>query len=107
MTMSIFAPAPQPKSNLGFHGIVPLVARLKVSPLCLGAMNFSKAWESLMGECSKEDSFKALDASYHLRPLGTNYITKTLLTTYTAHATCGSSIVTVTASSNGWDERGS
>jgi hypothetical protein len=36
----------------------------------------------------------------------TNYITKTLPTTYTAYATCSDSTVTVTASSKGWDESG-
>jgi len=36
----------------------------------------------------------------------TNYITKTLPTTYTAYATCSDSTVTITASSKGWDKSG-
>jgi hypothetical protein len=36
----------------------------------------------------------------------TNYITKTLPTTYTAYATCSDSTITVTASSTVWDEAG-
>jgi hypothetical protein len=36
----------------------------------------------------------------------TDYITKTLPTTYTAYETCSDSTVTVTASSTGWDESG-
>jgi hypothetical protein len=36
----------------------------------------------------------------------TEYITKTLPTTYTAHETCSDATITVTASSKGWDEGG-
>lgn len=69
--MSVFAPALQPESNLGFLRILSPTARLEASPLCLGAINFGKAWESSIGECSKEDSFKIMDAFYRL---GGNFI---------------------------------
>lgn len=36
----------------------------------------------------------------------TNYITKTIPTTYTADATCSDSTITITATSGGWDKPG-
>lgn len=42
--MSIFAPAPKPPSLLGYHRVLAPTAGVKVSPLCLGAMNFGDAW---------------------------------------------------------------
>ncbi|KAK9490127.1 hypothetical protein V1508DRAFT_400187 [Lipomyces doorenjongii] len=39
----------KPKSLLGVHRILSPTAGIRVSPLCLGAMNFGEAWESFMG----------------------------------------------------------
>ena len=59
--MAPFAPAPKPKSLLGYHRILSPTAGVRVSPLCLGAMNFGDAWKQFMGECSKETVFSILD----------------------------------------------
>ncbi|KAK5080716.1 hypothetical protein LTS08_008511 [Lithohypha guttulata] len=64
--MSIFASAPKPKSLLGYHRVLAPSAGVKVSPLCLGTMNFGDAWKEFMGECDKERSFEVLDAFYKL-----------------------------------------
>lgn len=39
-----FSQAPKPPSLLGYHRILSPTAGIKVSPLCLGAMNFGEAW---------------------------------------------------------------
>lgn len=39
-------------------------ASVRVSPLCLGGMNFGDAWKDLMGECGKEETEKILDYFY-------------------------------------------
>ncbi|KAJ9356273.1 hypothetical protein DTO280E4_6099 [Paecilomyces variotii] len=62
--MSIFAPAPEPKSLLGRHRPLAPSAAIKVSPLCLGAMNFGDAWKDFMGECDKKTTFEILDFFY-------------------------------------------
>jgi hypothetical protein len=36
--------APTPKSALGYYRILSPNAAVRVSPLCLGAMNFGNAW---------------------------------------------------------------
>ncbi|EON60945.1 hypothetical protein W97_00155 [Coniosporium apollinis CBS 100218] len=59
-----FAPAPEPKSLLGYHRILAPTAGARVSPLCLGAMNFGDAWKEFMGECNKETTFAMLDFFY-------------------------------------------
>ncbi|RDW81562.1 aldo/keto reductase [Aspergillus mulundensis] len=69
--MSIFAPAPKPPTLLGYHRVLSPSAGVKVSPLCLGAMNFGDAWKEFMGECNKEQSFALLDAFYEA---GGNFI---------------------------------
>ncbi|OJJ73313.1 hypothetical protein ASPBRDRAFT_173903 [Aspergillus brasiliensis CBS 101740] len=69
--MSLFAPAPKPASRLGYHRVLAPSAGVKVSPLCLGAMNFGDSWKSFMGECNKEQSFALLDEFYRL---GGNFI---------------------------------
>ncbi|KAL4928903.1 aldo/keto reductase [Aspergillus undulatus] len=62
--MSIFAPAPKPPTLLGYHRVLAPSAGVKVSPLCLGAMNFGDSWKEFMGECNKDQSFALLDAFY-------------------------------------------
>jgi len=39
-----FAPPPPPKNGLGYYRILSPTAAVRVSPLCLGAMNFGEAW---------------------------------------------------------------
>ncbi|CAD6574347.1 MAG: hypothetical protein ASARMPREDX12_006561 [Alectoria sarmentosa] len=53
--------APKPKSLLGYPRILAPTAGVRVSPLCLGAMNFGEAWSGTLGECDKETSFGMLD----------------------------------------------
>ena len=61
--MSFITPAP-PVSLLGRHRILSRTAGVRVSPLCLGAMNFGEAWKESFGECSKETAFEILDYFY-------------------------------------------
>ncbi|KAJ0414793.1 Aldo/keto reductase [Aspergillus carlsbadensis] len=69
--MSFFAPAPKPESLLGYHRVLAPAAGIKVSPLCLGAMNFGDQWKDFMGECDKKQSFALLDEFFKL---GGNFI---------------------------------
>jgi aryl-alcohol dehydrogenase-like predicted oxidoreductase len=66
-----FNQVPKPKTNLGYHRILSPSAGLRVSPLCLGAMNFGDAWKGFMGECNKETTFSILD---HFYENGGNFI---------------------------------
>ncbi|CAO3668954.1 unnamed protein product [Umbelopsis ramanniana] len=52
---------PAPKSLLARHRQLAPTASVRVSPLCLGAMNFGEAQKQRMGECSKETAFEMLD----------------------------------------------
>ncbi|ETI28754.1 hypothetical protein G647_01205 [Cladophialophora carrionii CBS 160.54] len=61
---SIFAPAPEPPTELGRYRILSSTAGVRVSPLCLGAMSIGDAWSDFMGSMNKEQSFKLLDAFY-------------------------------------------
>ncbi|TVY62296.1 Norsolorinic acid reductase [Lachnellula suecica] len=56
-----FQPAPKPPSLLGYYRVLSPSAGVRVSPLCLGAMNFGDAWKGFMGECDKKTSFEVLD----------------------------------------------
>ncbi|KAL2850232.1 Aldo/keto reductase [Aspergillus pseudoustus] len=69
--MSFFAPAPKPASLLGYHRVLAPAAGIKVSPLCLGAMNFGDQWKEFMGECDKKQTFALLDEFFKL---GGNFI---------------------------------
>ncbi|KAL9104939.1 MAG: hypothetical protein Q9163_000184 [Psora crenata] len=62
--MAMFHALPKPKSPLGYHRILSPTAGARVSPLCLGAMNFGDAWKGLLGECSKDTAFEMLDYFY-------------------------------------------
>ncbi|KAL9011316.1 MAG: hypothetical protein Q9173_003826, partial [Seirophora scorigena] len=64
-------PKPQLKSLLGRHRILAPSAGVRVSPICLGAMNFGNAWKDFMGECSKETTWEMLDYFYDM---GGNFI---------------------------------
>jgi aryl-alcohol dehydrogenase-like predicted oxidoreductase len=59
-----FPPPPKPTSVLGRHRILAPTAGVRVSPLCLGAMNFGNAWKDSLGECTKETAFAMLDYFY-------------------------------------------
>ncbi|GME39749.1 Norsolorinic acid reductase [Neofusicoccum parvum] len=52
---------PEPKSALGWHRLLSPTAGVRVSPLCLGAMNFGNAWEGFMGKCDKTTTYEILD----------------------------------------------
>ena len=56
-----FPVAPKPETLLGYHRVLAPVAGIRVSPLCLGAMNFGDAWSQFLGECNKDTSFEILD----------------------------------------------
>ena len=67
----MFPSAPKPKSHLGYYKLLGPNAGLRVSPLCLGAMNFGEGWKSVMGECTKDTAFEMLD---FFRSHGGNWI---------------------------------
>lgn len=62
--MSIFAPAPEPPTDLGRYRILSSTAGVRVSPLQLGAMSIGDAWAGFMGSMTKEQSFQLLDAYF-------------------------------------------
>ncbi|KAF2712997.1 norsolorinic acid reductase [Pleomassaria siparia CBS 279.74] len=59
-----FPAPPAPISLLGRHRILSPSAGVRVSPLCLGCMNFGDALKAVLGECDKETSFEILDYFY-------------------------------------------
>ncbi|OJJ61222.1 hypothetical protein ASPSYDRAFT_43141 [Aspergillus sydowii CBS 593.65] len=69
--MSFWTFAPKPKTALGYHRVLSPNGGVKVSPLCLGGMNFGEGWEHFMGKCSKDDAFALMDAFYDM---GGNFI---------------------------------
>ena len=56
--------AKDPKSRLGYYRVLSETGGVRVSPLCLGTMNFGDAWTSFMGSCSKDTAFTILDYFY-------------------------------------------
>lgn len=50
-------PAPEPKTALGRYRILSPNAAVRVSPICLGAMNFGNAWTDMMGACDQTVNF--------------------------------------------------
>lgn len=66
-----FAPAPEPKTELGRYQLLCPLAGVRVSPLQLGAMSIGDAWTKFMGTMDKEQSFKLLDAYFEA---GGNFI---------------------------------
>ncbi|KIN03200.1 hypothetical protein OIDMADRAFT_160769 [Oidiodendron maius Zn] len=52
---------PTPKSALGFHRLLAPNTSVRVSPLCLGGMNFGEGWKDFMGECNQETAERILD----------------------------------------------
>jgi len=59
--MSPFGEPPKAASLLDFHRVLAPTAGVRVSPLCLGAMNFGEAWENIMGKCDRKTTFEILD----------------------------------------------
>jgi aryl-alcohol dehydrogenase-like predicted oxidoreductase len=57
-------PAPLPKSLLGRHRLLAPTSAVRVSPLCLGCMNYGESWEQFLGVCSKTTAFEMLDYFY-------------------------------------------
>ena len=63
--MSLWVPAPPPKTGLGRYRVLSPLAGVHVSPLQLGAMSIGDKWASAgMGSMDKESSFKLLDAYF-------------------------------------------
>lgn len=62
--MSVLPMAPPPKGPLNRYRLLSPSASLRVSPLCLGAMNFGNAWESYMGACDQKTTEEILDFFY-------------------------------------------
>lgn len=62
--MSLFTPAPEPKTELGRYRILSSTAGIRCSPLQLGAMSIGDAWSGFMGSMSQENSNKLMDAYY-------------------------------------------
>lgn len=60
----IFGNALPPQSNLGRYRLLSPSAAVRVSPLCLGSMNFGDAWKDYMGACNKETVEEMLDFFY-------------------------------------------
>lgn len=69
--MPLGDPAPKPPSLLGYHRPLSPTAAVRVSPLCLGTMNFGSAWREKMGDCAKDEAFQIMDRFYGL---GGNFI---------------------------------
>lgn len=61
---TLFRPAPEPKTPLARYRLLSPTAAVRVSPLCLGAMNFGDAWKDYMGQCDKKTVFEILDYFY-------------------------------------------
>lgn len=62
MAASLFAPAPDPPTELGRLRILSPTAGIRVSPLALGAMSLGEAWSGFMGAMDKPAAFALLDA---------------------------------------------
>ncbi|KAI0538457.1 norsolorinic acid reductase [Xylaria digitata] len=62
--MSFLPTAPPAKSPLARYRILSPTASVRVSPLCLGAMNFGDAWKQSMGACDKDTVNRILDFFY-------------------------------------------
>jgi len=69
--MSGIPKAAKPPTPLGYYRVLSPTAGVRVSPLCLGTMNFGEGWKMQMGECSKETAFQILDTYYEA---GGNFI---------------------------------
>jgi aryl-alcohol dehydrogenase-like predicted oxidoreductase len=62
--MSILPMAGPPKSPLARYRLLAPSAAVRVSPLCLGTMNFGTRWGHHMGECDRTTTEAILDYYY-------------------------------------------
>ncbi|QUC17310.1 uncharacterized protein UV8b_01551 [Ustilaginoidea virens] len=53
-----------PVSPLSRYRLLSPTASVRVSPLCLGSMNFGDAWAEWMGKCTRQDTERILDYFY-------------------------------------------
>ncbi|QLG74128.1 hypothetical protein HG535_0G00130 [Zygotorulaspora mrakii] len=60
----LWAPAPEPATELGRLRVLSSKAGVKVSPLVFGAMSVGDAWNDFMGSVDKKQSYALLDAYY-------------------------------------------
>ncbi|KAH9908659.1 norsolorinic acid reductase [Xylariomycetidae sp. FL2044] len=61
---NVLPQAPPPKSPLARYRVLSPSAAVRVSPICLGAMNFGEAWKQYMGACDQQTSDQILDFFY-------------------------------------------
>jgi aryl-alcohol dehydrogenase-like predicted oxidoreductase len=54
-----------PPNNLGLYRVLSPRAGIRVSPMCLGAMNLGTKWSMIMRSVAKEQSFEVLDEFYN------------------------------------------
>lgn len=75
----LFDPVPPASTKLGMYRKLSPLASVRVSPFCLGGMSVGDtspasggaSWRPLLGELTKESSFKLLDAFFEA---GGNFI---------------------------------
>lgn len=67
----LFAPAPEPATELGRLRVLSKTAGIRVSPLTLGGMSIGDEWSDVMGSMDKPRAFELLDAYYEA---GGNFI---------------------------------
>jgi aryl-alcohol dehydrogenase-like predicted oxidoreductase len=59
-----FPPPPPDRRPLGTYRLLAPNASVRVSPLCLGGMNFGDAWQEFMGKCDQKQTEAILDYFY-------------------------------------------
>ncbi|KAL9113132.1 MAG: hypothetical protein Q9227_002744 [Pyrenula ochraceoflavens] len=99
----------EPKSLLGYHRQLAPSAAVKVSPICLGAMNLGTAWQSFMGAVDKKTTFELLD---YFRDQGGNFIdtannyqdeqSETWIGEWMTERNCRDEMVIATKYTTGW-----
>lgn len=62
--MSLLPTPSAPKSALARYRLLSPTASVRVSPLCLGSMNFGEAWKGFMGACDQKTTESILDFFY-------------------------------------------
>jgi len=62
--MSILPIVGPPKSPLARYRLLAPTAAVRVSPLCLGTMNFGSRWSHVMGHCDQSSAEAILDYYY-------------------------------------------
>lgn len=72
--MSALPMAPPPKGPLQRYRLLSPSASLRVSPLCLGAMNFGNAWKDYMGACDQNTTDSILDFFYENGGMSSAYV---------------------------------